>query len=152
MLVMLGNAVELLRTHHKNGEEYYWLLYYTYLSPQKLMNLDEIIDQLRPHVRDISPRTYYRKRGAAVEALSSVLWGYASQDTMGILEEFFPGDLSEAEIMEITHFERGNGLISTNNNNVTVEIKCSQLEKELITTDRRELQELLDRSKAQEMG
>lgn len=53
--------------------------------------------------------------------------------------------LSEAEVMEITHFERGNGLISTNNNNVTVEIKCSQLEKELITTDRRELQELLAR-------
>lgn len=53
--------------------------------------------------------------------------------------------LSEAEVMEITHFERGNGLISTNNNNVTVEIKCSQLEKELITTDRRELRELLGR-------
>ena len=51
--------------------------------------------------------------------------------------------LSEAEVMEITHFERGSGLISTNNNNVTVEIKCSQLEKELITTDRRELRELL---------
>lgn len=54
--------------------------------------------------------------------------------------------LSEAEVMEITHFERGSGLISTNNNNVTVEIKCSQTEKELITTDRRELQELLDKS------
>ena len=54
--------------------------------------------------------------------------------------------LSEAEVMEITHFERGNGLISTNNNNVTVEVKCSQLEKELITTDRRELQELLERA------
>lgn len=53
--------------------------------------------------------------------------------------------LSEAEVMEITHFERGSGLISTNNNNVTVEIKCSQLEKELITTDRRELRELLGR-------
>ena len=53
--------------------------------------------------------------------------------------------VSEAEVMEITHFERGSGLISTNNNNVTVEIKCSQLEKELITTDRRELQELLAR-------
>lgn len=53
--------------------------------------------------------------------------------------------LSEAEVMEITHFERGSGLISTNNNNVTVEIKCSQLEKELITSDRRELQELLGR-------
>lgn len=48
--------------------------------------------------------------------------------------------------MEITHFERGNGLISTNNNNVTVEIKCSQMEKDLITTGRRELQELLSQS------
>ena len=48
--------------------------------------------------------------------------------------------------MEITHFERGSGLISTNNNNVTVEIKCSQMEKELITTDRRELQELLGKA------
>lgn len=54
--------------------------------------------------------------------------------------------LSETEVMEITHFERGNGLISTNNNNVTVEIKCSQLEKELITTDRKELLEILSKS------
>ena len=51
--------------------------------------------------------------------------------------------LSEAETMAITHFERGNGLISTNNNNVTVEFKASDLEKELITTDRRELQQIL---------
>lgn len=28
--------------------------------------------------------------------------------------------LSDAETMEVTHFERGNGLISTNNNNVMV--------------------------------
>lgn len=55
--------------------------------------------------------------------------------------------LSDAEVMEITHFERGSGLISTNNNNVTVEIKCSQLEKDLITTDRRELQALLGRDR-----
>ncbi|MGN0492611.1 MAG: VirB4 family type IV secretion system protein, partial [Acutalibacteraceae bacterium] len=51
--------------------------------------------------------------------------------------------LSEAEITEITHFERGSGLISTNNNNITVDFKCSELEKSLITTDRRELKELL---------
>lgn len=53
--------------------------------------------------------------------------------------------LSEAETMAITHFERGNGLISTNNNNVTVEFKASELEKELITTDRRELQQILEK-------
>ncbi len=54
--------------------------------------------------------------------------------------------LSEAETMAITHFERGNGLISTNNNNITVEFKASELEKELITTDRRELREIVERS------
>lgn len=57
-------------------------------------------------------------------------------------------NLSEAEIMEITHFERGNGLISTNNNNISVEFKCSELEKSLITTDRRELQDLLKKNTA----
>lgn len=55
--------------------------------------------------------------------------------------------LSEAETMAITHFERGNGLISTNNNNVTVEFKASELEKELITTDRSELKTLLEKER-----
>ena len=55
--------------------------------------------------------------------------------------------LSETEVMNITHFQRGNGLISTNNNNITVEFKASNLEKELITTDRQELLELLERQK-----
>lgn len=92
MITLLGNAVELLRTRHKNGETYYWLLYYTYLSPQQLQNVDEIIDQLRPHLRDISIPTYYRKRKKAVEALSSILWGYTSQECMKVLAEFFPAD------------------------------------------------------------
>ena len=35
---------------------------------------------------------------------------------------------------------------NTNDNHVAVEIKCSELEKELITTDRRALQELLKRN------
>lgn len=56
-------------------------------------------------------------------------------------------NLSETEIMNITHFGRGSGLISTNNNNVTVEFKASQLEKELITTDRHELQQILKSKK-----
>lgn len=56
--------------------------------------------------------------------------------------------LSETEVMNITHFQRGNGLISTNNNNITVEFKASALEKELITTDRQELLEIMERQKA----
>ena len=58
-------------------------------------------------------------------------------------------NLSDTEVMNITHFARGSGLISTNNNNVTVEFKASQLEKELITTDRYELQQILKRKKQQ---
>ncbi len=90
MLKLLNNAVELLRTRHKSGEAYYWLLYYTYLSPQQLQNVGEIIAQLQPHIRDISVSTYYRRRKKAVEALSSVLWGYTSQNCMKVLADFFP--------------------------------------------------------------
>ncbi len=57
--------------------------------------------------------------------------------------------LSDAEVLEITHFERGNGLISTNNNNVMVEFKASPLERELITTDRRELKGLVEKLRRQ---
>ena len=60
-----------------------------YLAPQELQNVEEIIDQLRPHIRHISPRTYYRKRKEAVEVLSSVLWGYTAQDSAGIVREFY---------------------------------------------------------------
>lgn len=94
MLTLVNNSIDLLRTRHKNGEDYYWLLYYTFLSPQQLKNVEEIIEQLRPHIRDISFRTYYRKRKNAVEALSSVLWGYTSQDSLDILRQFFPPDQS----------------------------------------------------------
>ena len=58
--------------------------------------------------------------------------------------------LSDAETMEVTHFERGSGLISTNNNNIMVEFKASPLEKDLITTDRRELRELLKRKRQEQ--
>lgn len=90
MLTLVTNAVDLLRKRHKNGETYYWILYYTYFSPQQLRNVDKIITQLRPYIRDISFRTYYRRRKDAVEALSSVLWGYTAQDSLSVLEHFFP--------------------------------------------------------------
>ena len=92
MLKLLNNAVEILRTRHKNGETYYWVLYYTFLSPQQLRNVDEIIEQLQPHVRDIGRTTYYRKREQAVAALSSILWGYTSKDCITLLEDFFPDE------------------------------------------------------------
>ena len=90
MLTLLENSINLLRTKHKKGEEFYWVLYYTYICTQKLKSVDEIIDNLRPHIRDISSTTYYRIREAAIDALSSILWGFSSQNTLGVLEQFFP--------------------------------------------------------------
>ena len=88
MLSLLNHSVDLLRTRHKNGEEYYWILYLTDLSPQQLKNAEEIIEQLRPHMQDISFPTYYRKRKKAVEALSSILWGYTYPECLLIVEQF----------------------------------------------------------------
>ena len=90
MLKMLDSSVDLLRTNHKHGEQYYWILYYTFLSPQELKGTNEIIESLKPHISNISYRTYYRKRHAAIEALSTILWGYTAKETLDILGKFFP--------------------------------------------------------------
>ncbi len=92
MLKMLDSSVDLLRANHKHGEQYYWILYYTFLSPQELKGTNEIIEALRPHISNISYRTYYRKRHAAIEALSTILWGFTAKETIEILNEFFPED------------------------------------------------------------
>ena len=90
MIKLLESAVALLREKHKNGEAYYWVLYYSFLSAQQLRNSDEIVEALRTHVPDISYSTYYRRRQDAVDALSSVLWGYSSKECIEILDSFFP--------------------------------------------------------------
>lgn len=90
MLKMLDSSVDLLRTNHKHGEQYYWILYYTFLSPQKPNGTNEIIEKLRPHISNISYRTYYRKRHKAIESLSTILWGYTAKETIEILNEFSP--------------------------------------------------------------
>ena len=90
MLKMLDSSVDLLRANHKHGEQYYWILYYTFLSPQKPNGTNEILEKLRPHISNISYRTYYRKRHKAIESLSIILWGYTAKETLNILNEFFP--------------------------------------------------------------
>ncbi len=93
MLKLLNAAIQLLRSRHKFGEAYYWILYYTYLSPHQSQNADEIVELLHPHIRDISYRTYYRRRKEAIEALSSVLWGYSSRDSLKLLQDLFPDSI-----------------------------------------------------------
>lgn len=46
-----------------------------------MKNTDEILDKLAHHITNISYRTYYRKRRAAIEALSTILWGFTAKET-----------------------------------------------------------------------
>jgi hypothetical protein len=56
--------------------------------------------------------------------------------------------LTSTEIRSITQFERGQALISSNNDKVPVEVMASKAEKEIITTDRKELEALLQNKQA----
>lgn len=90
MLRIIDSAVELLRKKHRKGEIYYWTLYYSYLSPQELENVEEIVEKLSNYAKDMSRRTYFRKRDEAVLQLGRLLWGYTTKECMEILERFVP--------------------------------------------------------------
>jgi type IV secretory pathway VirB4 component len=57
--------------------------------------------------------------------------------------------LTKTEINAVTRFERGEALICSSANKVPVSIKASTEEKEMITTDRAELEELFARNRKQ---
>lgn len=90
MVSIINHAIAVLRSKHKNGEMYYWILYYAFLSPQQLEDTKEILDKLTPHVKSISYRSYYRKRQEAINVLGTILWAYTSKETVEILNEFIP--------------------------------------------------------------
>ena len=52
-------------------------------------------------------------------------------------------------MLTVTCFATGTGGTGGGTDNITVEFKASELEKELITTDRRELKEIVDRVRKQ---
>lgn len=56
--------------------------------------------------------------------------------------------LTQTETMAVMKFERGNGLLATNSNNVFIEFKAGKLETELITTDRTLLAQIASEKKA----
>ena len=55
--------------------------------------------------------------------------------------------LTKTELRSITNFERGEALVYANNNKIPVIIKASDAEKEIITTDRAELEAILNERK-----
>lgn len=90
MIGLLDEALGLMREKHRDGEELYWILYYTYIVSPQLRNVDQIVDKMRDHMPEISLRTYFRRKQYAIEVLSTILWGYSAKDSKEILDELCP--------------------------------------------------------------
>ncbi|MCR4718978.1 MAG: hypothetical protein K5768_05045 [Firmicutes bacterium] len=88
MLKLIEAAVDLLRKKKADGELYYWILYYTYLSEKPPRRVEDIIDSINAKTEPISWKTYYNKRSKAIEVLSTILWGFTSKECLPILKDF----------------------------------------------------------------
>ena len=88
MLRIIDSAVSLLREKYRNGEECYWVLYYTYLSPQSIGTVEDIVDKLSGFFQDFSRSTYYRRKNEAINQLGSLLWGYTTKKCEPVLGLF----------------------------------------------------------------
>ena len=74
-LKLMDESVELMRKYHPQGERYYWVLYYSYMSAYKAENVEEILDKLEPHCPQLTRvhrTTYFRWRDQAFEAVGSI--------------------------------------------------------------------------------
>jgi len=88
MLKMIDTATHLIRENNSEGETFYWILYYTYLSPVKLNNADEIVDRIQMHIPHVTRDTYYRHRKRTIKTFASVLWGFTTKSEICTLEAF----------------------------------------------------------------
>lgn len=89
-LKLIDEAVDLMKRFHPQGERYYWVLYYSYMSAYKAENVEEILDKLEPHfpkITRIHRATYFRWREQAFDAVSSILWGY-EKESQQLLQHF----------------------------------------------------------------
>ncbi|MGM9917401.1 hypothetical protein [Anaerotignum sp.] len=86
MLRIIDSAVALLREKYRNGEECYWVLYYTYLSPQEIGGVDEIVERISNMFQDFSRSTYYRRKNESIKRMGDLLWGFTTNTCDPALE------------------------------------------------------------------
>ena len=72
-LSSIKRLTDLIRNHHPCGEQYYLILFYTYLSSQKPECTEDILELLAAHGQLIPRRSYFRKRKGAVETLAVLM-------------------------------------------------------------------------------
>lgn len=88
MLQYIDRAIRSMRSYAKNGEEFYWILYYKYLSSDEdICQTDgEVVEKLREKGLPVSNSTFYRRCNLAIDTLSGILWGFTARDTCLLVE------------------------------------------------------------------
>lgn len=89
-LKLIDESVELMRRYHPQGEKYYWVLYYTYMSAYQPLNVTETIGKLEaqyPQKGTVNRSTYFRWRENALKSVEGILWGY-EEESRRLLEHF----------------------------------------------------------------
>ena len=87
MIELIDKSVDVLRRKQVDGEMYYWIIYYTYLSNEKCPST-EIVEKIAAKMYHISLKTYFAKKKQAIEYLSTILWGFTTKDCLPIIKKF----------------------------------------------------------------
>ena len=87
MIKLINSAIAKLRKYDINGEEFYWILYLKYIcdNSEKCKNDMDIIDKMCDEGIPISTSTFYRRHNMAIDALSNILWGYTTKESIKIV-------------------------------------------------------------------
>lgn len=89
MLKIIENAVNLLKRKREYGEDYYNIIYYTYMSEKIYKKVEDIIEKIASVTGEyMAWKTYYAKKRRAIETLSTILWGFTSKECLPIIEDF----------------------------------------------------------------
>ena len=87
MIKLIDSAIAKLRKYDINGEEFYWILYLKYIcdNSEKCKNDMDIIDRMCDEGITISTSTFYRRHNMAIDALSNIMWGYTTKESLKIV-------------------------------------------------------------------
>lgn len=88
MLSIIDRAINIIKDRVADGEEYYWILYYTYISDKPSKRVEDIIALVSDKTEPMSWKTYFNKRKRAIEKLSDILWGFTSKECIGVLNMY----------------------------------------------------------------
>ena len=75
MIAYTEAACEEVRKTHRNGELYYSILYYSYMSPEEHPSINDILTVLQEHGHNIKRAYFFKARKSAIDAVCANLWG-----------------------------------------------------------------------------